>query len=457
MIWYRLAGSPLDTSAESAQVARENLWANHNERFKPKLHKQWLEDGPAGGGSAWSGTGDGAAIRREAALGNRNMGMPERKDALIATYESPETFMADDKDGGANKNGGKNESSMVTDGIKQQASKEEITRLSLAQALRVNPPAIKYSTVAETRVCTVGDPKLATIHVVTVHDFGTSYRSGLLQFSVEMCALMELERSKATTTTATPRPCFYHFAIPGHDVDDTSPTPALTASDFKMDALASRVNRVVAGLDLSRFIFFGEGAGANIVIRAASEDKQRESDDFNKLKKRTRQGGLLTGIAVLNAEFNGPTLGDGIFAGLGHWLMTHGYLGVALGRFGVQEWVSEDPSYLGDFEMMNMSDVAKYAYSYMHHDQRQALAISRTRVLENIPNLVMVGEGCEKAKNAASRVCSQLDQIRGSGVVPLAGHNYCAPAYCAGGGCILKDKKRRENAIEVFRLFIEAA
>jgi hypothetical protein len=33
---YRLSGSPLDVSLEEKQCEREELWAAHNERFKPR-------------------------------------------------------------------------------------------------------------------------------------------------------------------------------------------------------------------------------------------------------------------------------------------------------------------------------------------------------------------------------------------------------------------------------------
>ena len=35
-ITYRLSGSPLDVSMEEKQCEREELWAAHNERFKPR-------------------------------------------------------------------------------------------------------------------------------------------------------------------------------------------------------------------------------------------------------------------------------------------------------------------------------------------------------------------------------------------------------------------------------------
>ena len=36
---YRISGSPLDVSVEEKQVEREELWARHNERFKPNNAK----------------------------------------------------------------------------------------------------------------------------------------------------------------------------------------------------------------------------------------------------------------------------------------------------------------------------------------------------------------------------------------------------------------------------------
>ena len=48
---YRLSGSPLDVSAQEKQCEREELWAAHNDRFRPRHHKRWLEDGPAGKGN----------------------------------------------------------------------------------------------------------------------------------------------------------------------------------------------------------------------------------------------------------------------------------------------------------------------------------------------------------------------------------------------------------------------
>jgi hypothetical protein len=468
LIWYRLSGSPLDVSAEIKQVEREELWAEHNERFKPKHHQKWLETGPAGGANSWSGTGDNAAIRRDAALG-KALPMPASRDAaLVASYESSDTVMARDKDGGAR---------MVTDGNNQDANKEEKYRLKLVEALKVTPPRVSYRTVEGLRVCVVGDSKAATVHVVTVHDHSTSYRSGLMQLSTEFVATLDYDRhvrgqAEESAGEGGQIVCFYHVSFWGHDdvpveIDgasakdannSASDNNATSSKDWTMDSLASKLNQVISNLELSRYVLLGEGAGANIIIRAACEEKQREMEDYNSLKKVKRYGGLLTGIVVINAEFNGPNIGEGVAASMGHWLMNHGYLGTALGRFGVQEWVSEDPSYLSDYEgVLRHADVAKYAYAYMHHTQRAALPVSRTRVLGNIPNLVMVGEGCQKAKEAAIRVCAQLDQVRGSGIVPLVGTQYMDPGYATGGGCVLKDKRRREACIESLKLFIEAA
>ena len=106
---------------------------------------------------------------------------------------------------------------------------------------------------------------------------------------------------------------------------------------------------------------------------------------------------------------------------------------------------------------MDLAAVANYAYAYMDSDQRGQIVPVRTSVLRNLPNLVMVGEGCQKAKEAAVRVCSQLDQVRGSGIVALPGTMHMDMGYAAGGGCCLKDKMRREKCIEALNLFIQAA
>jgi hypothetical protein len=125
----------------------------------------------------------------------------------------------------------------------------------------------------------VGDPKTATVSIVTVHDMCTTYRNGMLQMSTECVSQMAFAASTSKSSGANvPVPVFYHISMPGHDVVDEEGKADLgdiPAKDWGMDKLGGMVNRVVRELGIEgRYIFLGEGAGANIVTRAACEEKQ---------------------------------------------------------------------------------------------------------------------------------------------------------------------------------------
>lgn len=335
VVVYRLSGSPLDTSAEYAQVDREGLWADHNERFQPK-NKRWLKDGPAGA-KAWSGTGADAAIRKGAVLGE-TLPMPaSRAEAMIATYETSDTVLASDLPG--SKHGKGQGSAVMKDGRDQEASRQEGSRRGLQHALRNHSPPVKQLVAGGLCVARVGDPDGCTVQIVTVHDAATTYRSGLLQLSVEMVALATAAAADEGAPNQ-PLPCFYHVCLPGHDLPPGAELPPPPAS-FSMPALASLVAGCVAELPLTRYVLLGEGAGGNLCVRAASEDRQRDLDKKNSLDKSVRSGGLLVGLALINTEFDGPTIGDGINAALGGWFLRRGWLSSALARFGVQGWVAE--------------------------------------------------------------------------------------------------------------------
>ena len=153
-------------------------------------------------------------------------------------------------------------------------------------------------------------------------------------------------------------PCFYHLAMPGHDMVevDEAAVETIPEADWHMDRLAAKVNRAVRQLDFQgrlgtplsyfilftdcchipltssrslalhiashlRYILMGEGAGANIVTRSACEEKQRDIDDYNSLRPRVKTGALMTGLVCLQPNFNGPTVGDNLSGGVGNWLL----------------------------------------------------------------------------------------------------------------------------------------
>ena len=134
-----------------------------------------------------------------------------------------------------------------------------------------------------------------------------------------------------------------------------------------------------------------------------------------------------------------------------------GFMGSAFARFGVPEVVGSHPGFLEDFEMMHIKCVGSYASSYMSTDFRTDLSIRRTQALKGLPSLVVVGEECTLAKELAIRVVNQLDPERGSGAVGVRGNMWFGQNYSTGGGALLKDPLVRNNVIQIFRLFTEAA
>ena len=156
----------------------------------------------------------------------------------------------------------------------------------------------------------------ATVSLVTVHDIATTYRSGLLQLSHGVVSYASGGPSSKV------RPCFYHLSLPGHDnISDPSPASA-AAKDWTMDSLASKVNRCVRALNVQgRYVLVGEGAGANVVTRAACEERQRDIDAYNSLSKAPQTGGMLTGLVLVQPDFDGPTVGQNLSAMLGGWMM----------------------------------------------------------------------------------------------------------------------------------------
>ena len=127
-----------------------------------------------------NGTGEGAAIRKDAALGDKSvLGVhpPSREAALVANYVAPDDFSTTFSGGGQAK------STLQADGINQEAAREEQGRDAVRSAkARGVSPEISYAVVDENvRVCIVGSPKTASVSVVTVHDVATTYRNGLLQ------------------------------------------------------------------------------------------------------------------------------------------------------------------------------------------------------------------------------------------------------------------------------------
>jgi hypothetical protein len=276
---YRLSGSPLDVSAEANQVDREEQWAAHNERFKPVHHPKWVRSGPAGDNvNSWNGTGDGAAIRKDAVLGDKVLlgRMPnKREDVLIATHDDDdEETVVITKEGkkvnvpvgkmvasssSSGGGGGKASSSkkLAADGMAQQDNREnKVTdALRFARENNCSPPMKNVVVDGNTSVCIVGDPKSSSVSIITVHDIATNYRSGLLQLSVEMLALIKMEARDSGLRVKDA--CFYHIAMPGHDLvggvgggnDDKKNEDEEGEGDgieqFNMDALAGRVNKAI--------------------------------------------------------------------------------------------------------------------------------------------------------------------------------------------------------------------
>lgn len=444
---YRMIGSPFDVSVEEKQCEREELWAAHNERFKPN-NRKWKK--PIGG-VAWSGTGEGASIREAAVIDGKdskllNIQPASREEALIAKYEAPDVLNFSDGVGGTSaRAGGPRKNNLDEDGKMQEAKKLE----KYAEAGRDNKVTQNFVKLSnKIRVCIVGDKDKATVSVVTVHDIATTYRNGLLQMSVEMIG--------ATTKNQNVNCVFYHLSLPGHDIETDD--DGETTSGWSMDELAGMVNKAISELNIEgRYVLFGEGAGANVAARAACEERQRDIDNYNKLNKTVKVGGLLTGLVCLQGDFDGPTVGENMNAALGGFMMNRGWYGSAAARFGVPECVTGDPGYISDFNMMDPTSVGAYAKSFYSSETRSSLGVRRTRTLKNLPNLVMAAEDCPKAKDAAAVVSKSLDQNRGSGVVGVTGVNNLGNGYAVGGGAVLKDKVARANVIDATLLFLEAA
>ncbi|GMH94499.1 hypothetical protein TrST_g10951 [Triparma strigata] len=444
-ICYRLIGSPLDVSVEEKQCEREELWAAHNERFNPN-NRKWKK--PIGGLS-WNGTGAGAQIREEAVISGKSSKMlgvmpASRDEALIAKYEAPDMLNYSDGVGGTSAGApASRKLNLDEDGKMQEARKLE----KYAAAGRENKVEQTFVTLSnKIRACVVGDKEKATVSIVTVHDIATTYRNGLLQMSVEMVG--------ASAKNSNVNCVFYHLGLPGHDIGADDEIDC----GWSMDELAGMVNTAISELNIEgRYVLFGEGAGANVVARAACEERQRDIDNYNKLNKTVKTGGLLTGLVCLQGDFEGPTVGQNLNASLGGFLMRRGWYASAAARFGVPECVTGDPGYVSDFNMMDPKSVSAYATSFYTSDTRGPLGVRRTRTLKNLPNLVMVAEECPVAKETAATVSKALDQNRGSGVVGISGVNFLGTSYTTGGGAILKDKVARANVIDATLLFLEAA
>ena len=287
---------------------------------------------------SWNGTGEGAGIRKAAALGDKSvLGVhpKSRDEAMIAGYQAADDFSNVMSNYGG---GGRVKKDLAKDAMEQDAKREEETR----EATLHVTPSIKYHSVPSenVRVCIVGEPGEATVSIVTVHDTCTTYRNGMLQMSVECTSQMTVEARRNKGNKNVPVPCFYHISMPGHDLVDEERREGIgdiPDSAWTMDKLGGKVNRVVRELGISgRYILMGEGAGANVVVRAACEEKQRAIDDYNALRqfKGIRTGALLTGIVLLQTDFNGPTVGDNLNAGVGKFFMKREWLGLAAGRGG---------------------------------------------------------------------------------------------------------------------------
>lgn len=102
---------------------------------------------------------------------------------------------------------------------------------------------------SRTKVMVVGNPKTATLSIITHHDICTSVAFGLLPFSVQLCS-----ETKG-------RICIYHISAPGHfesdsqeihtgDIDPNQHDNCHNDARWTMDKLAHRMNFIVSKLNI---------------------------------------------------------------------------------------------------------------------------------------------------------------------------------------------------------------
>ena len=81
---------------------------------------------------------------------------------------------------------------------------------------------------------------------------------------------MSVEMVGASAKNSNVNCVFYHLGLPGHDIGADDEIDC----GWSMDELAGMVNTAISELNIEgRYVLFGEGAGANVVARAACEER----------------------------------------------------------------------------------------------------------------------------------------------------------------------------------------
>ena len=124
---------------------------------------------------------------------------------------------------------------------------------------RENYPS--YELHRNTKVTVAGDPKTATLSVITHHDICSSFKHGLLPLSRDLILHCNNQNSNESETNLPWKKhvenlCFYHIAAPGHlEGDSTYSQDSEDSFLWTMDALAQRLNDIIHELGIKgRFV-----------------------------------------------------------------------------------------------------------------------------------------------------------------------------------------------------------
>lgn len=115
---------------------------------------------------------------------------------------------------------------------------------------------VNTAAVGPVNICVQGDVASGLPCFVTVHDFGSN------------CYAFEPLLKESTMAEVVNKSVWVHIEVPGQgpNASDLPDTPFPT-----MDQLAASVNEVVEALGLKSVIYFGEGAGGNVLCRAVMQ------------------------------------------------------------------------------------------------------------------------------------------------------------------------------------------
>jgi len=202
-------------------------------------------------------------------------------------------------------------------------------------------------------------------------------------------------------------------------------------------------------IDLFRCIYIGEGAGANIVLRAASEECTRfvslssyQSSSSPKIK--------ICGVILIDPDPSGPTIGNHYNASYILPFASKFFSSAFYSLCGVPSTVSSRGNYQ---TIMSHLHPTKYVSAYYTVGKRNRLRTKRLHSLTSIPNLILCHNDSYQAKERAEEVCDLLGKT--STVVPVPSNVSVSKEYVVGGGVVLMDQNSRKACVRLCTLFLE--